>query len=363
MKHKYRNFIIVTFILLITINAIPSVLGKTRQSYLTSFIYSNEFGSEGFANANNVSVSIEATAYALDILEFFGRNPHEPDLLEGNLNDELENMFDTNDVDLYDLYFLLKSLKILDYNITTEYFNKVYKYINDTEQLSGGFSYSNSSTSASISSTYYVTQIYLLLEKPVENITLHKNWVLSCNNSDGGYGGNQSLSSTLMDTYFTTLILDEIVGNVSDLVDINMTLTYLKYLYVDNTADINNFGGYLPHEVAVLALLSSTYFCVKAISLIDPDELNSDTTVRWILDRQNFQDGGFGDNTEGYEQKESSIISTYYAFETLNVLGRLSTLSAEFGMVEFNYWILIIIFVSIGLILGIIVYIYRKRRI
>ncbi|MFX1304351.1 MAG: hypothetical protein ACFE9X_13430 [Promethearchaeota archaeon] len=363
MKHKIRNFISIIFILLIPSVFIPSVLAKTRQSYLTSFIYSNEFGSEGFANANNNSVSIEATAYALDILDAYGKNPNDIETLRTNLEDNIKDMFDTDNVDLYNLYYLLKSLKILDHEIDTEYTNRIYKYINDTEQVSGGFSYSNSSASASISSTYYVIQIYFLINKTIDNITLHKNWVLSCNNSDGGYGGNQSLTSTLIDTYFTTLILYELVGNVSDLVDINMTLTYFASLYINTTADTNNFGGYLPHQIAEYAQLSSTYFCVKAISLISNSELERGATINWVLARQNFQDGGFIEITERIDQKSSSIVSTYYAFETLNILGGLSRLYEEIWMVEFNYWILIIILGSIGLIFGIAVYIYRKRRI
>lgn len=364
MKPKYRKLTIVILAFFLFLSAIPSALAKTRNGYIVSFILNNEIEGEGFSNAisdDNI-ISFEATAYALELLGYYNKNPQEIELLQSNLEDDIKAMFDNNTVDLYSLYYLLKSLKILDdsYSIETEYFNKVYEYINDTEQLSGGFSNSNSSTFASISSTYYVIQIYSLIEEPIKNITLHKNWVLSCNNSDGGYGGNQTLTSGLVDTCFATFIL-YMIGNVTELADVNMTLTYLNSFYVDNTADINNLGGYLPHEVAAYASLSSTYFCVKAIDLLDGD-LHSET-VSWILDRQNFQDGGFVDLSDGYQQKYSSIASTYFAFETLRILESLSKLNVEIWMVEFNYWILIIVLGSIGLILGIVVYIYRKRRI
>ncbi|MFX0104903.1 MAG: prenyltransferase/squalene oxidase repeat-containing protein, partial [Candidatus Hodarchaeota archaeon] len=217
--------------------------------------------------------------------------------------------------------------------------------------------------SVSMTSTYYVVQLYSLLEISIENVNLHKNWVLNCNNSDGGYGGNSTLSSTLINTYYTIFILDKLVGNTSVLANVNMTITYLKSFYLDNTEDFNNFGGYLPDKFATNALLSSTFFSIGAISLIDPNELTVASTINWVLARQNVLDGGFVDNTEGYEQKKSSIISTFYAFETLNLLDGLSRLSEDIWMVEFNWWILIIILGSIGLILGIVIYIYRKRRI
>lgn len=365
MKHRYRNLIITIFILFITIGTIPYALGKTRESYLTSFILNNEIASRGFSNGidEDNSVSLEATVYALDIIKSFGISPQEIEALQTNLEDRIQVMFDNKTVDIYNLYFLLESLNILEFSIDLNLINNIYSFLNGTEQIGGGFSFSNTSTSISLPSTYYAIQLYRLINKTIENKTLHKNWVLNCNNSDGGYGGNQTLSSTLVNTYFAASILDE-MGDINALADVNMTLTYLNSFYVDNPSDLNNFGGYFSDESTTHAQLSSTYFCLKAISLINPDLLYSDPTVRWILDRQNFQDGGFADDTEGYDQKSSSVISTYYAFETLKILDpSLSTLSMEIWIVEFNYWILIILLGSIGLIFGIVVYIYRKRRI
>ncbi|MCK4780757.1 MAG: hypothetical protein KAT57_11235, partial [Candidatus Lokiarchaeota archaeon] len=82
---------------MITINAIP-VLGKTRQSYLTSFVKNNEIEKVGFSNAlsNENIVSIEATAYSLDILDDYGINPHEIEALQNNLENDIGEMFDEN---------------------------------------------------------------------------------------------------------------------------------------------------------------------------------------------------------------------------------------------------------------------------
>jgi prenyltransferase beta subunit len=353
--------------LFLTINAIPNVLGATRQSYLTSFISSNEIIGEGFTNAieGDDTVSFEATAHALDILTYYVIFPQDIETLKTNLEDDLKEMFDNNEVVLYDLYYLLKSLNILGHIIDSLLMDRIYKFVNDTEQISGGFSFSNTSKSANLASTYYVIQINTLIDNPIENISLHKNWVLSCNNSDGGYGGNQSLTSTYLDTCFAALILDdERFGDINDLVDRTKTLAYLKSFYVNNSADLNSYGGYLPDELAEYALLSSTYYCVKVISLIESSELNTVATIAWILERQNFKDGGFAENSEAYQQKASSVIASYYAFSTLMILDPLlSVLNSEIWMVEFNYLILGIVLGSIGLVIAAAIFLLRRRRI
>jgi len=364
LKSK-RNFIVVLLIFFWTLSIIPSVFGKTRNTYLVSFIINNEIESEGFSNAitNTSKVSLEATADALNILDHFRRNPHEKGSLQENLKGKIEDMLDKDAVDLYDLSFLLGSLDSLDYSIEENLMNKIYKYLNETEQNSGGFALSNASKSPSLSSTYYVIQLYSLIDKPIENKAIHIDWVLSTYNSDGGYGGNISLVSTIPSTFHAISILNEL-GNLSDITNINQTLSFLKSFYVDNNADTINYGGYLPDNNAKHALLSSTYYCVKAISLIRDDELNKIETTKWLLSRQNFQDGGFTDVNEGFEQSASSIVASYYAFLTLKIFDpQLSSLSKETWMVEFNYWILFIVLGSIGLIIAIATYWWRKRRI
>ncbi len=346
------------------INAIPSALSKTRNAYLTSYILNNEIKSSGFSNAinDNMEVSFEATAYAIDILKFYGKKPAEFELLQEALEVNVTSMFDNDDVDLYDLYFLLKSLELLDYSIESDLVNKIYKFLNDTKQVTGGFSISNTSTSVSIISTFHVIQLFLLIEKPIYNITLQKNWTLSCNNDDGGFGGNTSLPSTLANTYYALMILNKLEG-LNGLSDSNKTIDYLKSFYVSDSADLDNFGGYLPDEVASLALLSSTYFCVEAISLINENELSSDSTTAWVIDRQTIQDGGFVDNTHGNQKKLSSVTTAYYAFKTLETLESLSKLSQEIGMVEFNFLILAIVLIIVVFVIAISIYIWRKRRI
>ena len=141
-------------------------------------------------------------------------------------------------------------------------------------------------------------------------------------------------------SYFVVFMLDQWLS-INDLVDKNQTLVYLTSFYANNPSDLDNYGGYFPKSITKYCQLSSTYYCVKAISILDEDLLNKAVTLKWVLSRQNFQDGGFSDLTDGYEQLFSSNIASYYAFKTLATFDSgLSKLSANIWMVEFNYVIL-----------------------
>jgi hypothetical protein len=344
---------------------IPSVLGKTRSVYLTDYIYSNEIEGEGFENGNSEGneLSFEATAYALEILKSFGRNAHDITSLQTNLEDEISHMFSNDAVNLYDLYFLLKSLFNINENYVVEenLKNRIFQYLNDTEQIGGGFSFLNTTMTPSLSSTFFVVKIHsMLAPTPLQNNTLHRDWILLNNNTDGGYGNS---TSTLLTTYYAVSLLS-MLTSVNDLVDLDDTISYLYSFYVSNPSDVNGVGGFLPDLSSDSPLLSSTYYCVAAISMLNYTLLNTDQITKWLLSRQYFQDGGFADITEGNDQLSSSVIGSYFAITTLTTFdSSLSKLAAEIWMVEFNYWILVILMGSIGLIAVISVVIWRRRRI
>lgn len=331
---------------------------------MIDFIYGNEIKGQGFKNGDSTSavVSLEATAYALEILDDLGRNAHDIIDLQTNLEDEISSMFSNDGVNLYDLYFLLKSLSFTqsDYSLDGSLKNQIYQYLNGTEQVGGGFSFLNTTMSPSLSSTFFVVQIHsMLTPSEIQNIILHKDWILLQNNPDGGYG---NATSTLLSTYYAVSLLNDL-ATVNDLVNKSKTLSYLTSFYVSNPSDVNNIGGYLPDLTSKYSILSGTYYSVMAISLIDKSFLSADKTTDWILSRQYFQDGGFADIADGNDQLSSSIIGSYSALKTLTYFEALGKLAIDIWMVEFNYWILIILMGGIGLIAGIGIFIWRRRRI
>jgi len=333
---------------------------------LTEYIYNNEIVGQGFENGKSTldEISFEATAYALEILDNLGSKINDISGLRSNLEAEISSMFNSDAVNLYDLYFLLKSLFITSstYSIDGGLKNNIFIFLNGTEQVGGGFSFLNTTMSPSLTSTFFVVQIHSMLapSQILQNLTLHTDWILLQSNADGGYG---NMTSTLLSTYYAVSLLDHLAPD-DDLVNKSKTLSYLTSYYINNPSDVNNVGGYLPDLTSKNTILSSTYYCVMAISLIDKSALNAAKTTNWALSRQYFQDGGFSDIPEGNYQGSSSVIGTYYAFKTLKTFDpTLSKLVIDIWMVEFNYWILVIILGVIGLLAGIGVFIWRRRRI
>jgi len=344
----------------------PIASAKTRQSHIVDFLYENHNNDESFG------ISTQDTANAIEIIKYYNAYLIEGFLqavkkvdiptLEEYLEDEITSMFSGENINIYNLFYLLSTLDTLGASLDLNLHNRIYQYINETGQSTGGFSPTNTSTNANLISTFYIYNIFTLINETVENKILHKNWVLSCNNADGGYGGNHTLSSSVLTTYHAVYLVNEL-GNISDLVNQNSTLNYLKSFYMNDPYNLNNFGGYLPDEFAKNSLLSSTYFCVEGIRLINSSELNKIATVNWVLNHQNFQDGGFSDHVEENDQKLSSIIASYYAFEILKGFNSLDLLNEDIFVVEFSFLTLIIVISITGIIIAAVYLIWRKRRI
>ena len=379
---KIRLLIIFLLFFIITFSIIPAVLAKPRKTYITDFLYDCEIKDEGFSNSveNDDDVSDEATAYALEILDefdllqkkdIFGTVEHEVNTtdLPEKLEDDAKGMFTIGDVDIYDLYFLLNSLMILEdnndeYDFSSSLKNDAITYLNSLLQNEGGYAPSSTSISATIASTYFALKIYDLLEEDYVNKSITKSWVRACQNPDGGYGGNIGLSSTILNTYYAILAMD-IIDDVDELYNEANTIDYFESFYEDNENNLENYGGYYPDEDTETTLISSTYFCVMGIYLIDEDEIDhEEETLTWILNRQNFKDGGFADNDDESKQKYSSVINSFYAVQLIKLYDAdLISLNEEIFMVEFNWWILVGILIGIGLIAIAVIIIRRKRRI
>jgi len=352
----------------------PFVLAKQRKTYLTDFIISNRIGQSGFSNSDDSSAfSYEATMGGLEILGQYElyEVPGDWGAIIDNVNlsqfqsalsSKITTLLDRGDTIIYDLAYLLRSLELVGYDVTSKSTN-IEAYMGDTIQAGGGFSPLNSSSLPTIISTYFGVKIYSMIgELETLNRPLHISWILNCRNADGGYGGNSSLPSTIINTYYAVLAV-ELLGTLDDVTSPALTATYLDSFYVVDINDVDNSGGYLPDSLAYNALISSTYYCTKIISLLDNTLLHAQNTTNWIIHRQNFEDGGFAENSDGNIQKSSSITTSYYAFETLKVFeAELESLNENIWMVEFNLFILIVILSVIGVGIVILIGVWRKKR-
>ena len=377
---KVRILTIFIIMLTVSFSIIPFALAKQRKTYLTDYLLSCEIKDEGFSKSpeEEDDISYEATAYAIEILDDYNM------LITRDIWGEVENTVNTTDlmeyledkgkdeaeeinIDIYDTYFILNALDILDYETSSSLENSVETYLDSLDQGGNGFAAISTSTSASITSTYFAMMTYELIDEKIPNESAHKAWIKSCRNSDGGYGGNTTLSSSILNTFNAISIFYVILDD--DLSSEDDTIEYLDSFYVDDKGDDDNYGGYLPDENAENALLSSTYYCVQGISLIDKGDLkHEDKTLDWVLDRQNFKDGGFIDNSDGDEQKESSTTASYFAYQTLIILDgkELPSMEVKVFMLEFIWvdWLILVIlltFLGVAVIYSIII--WRKRRI
>ncbi|NVM17518.1 MAG: terpene cyclase/mutase family protein [Candidatus Lokiarchaeota archaeon] len=369
MKNRVRNLTFALLLITLMLSITPIALAKTRQSHLVEFIYENQKGNESFGltpqdTANAIEILDQNNAYRVEVLFEEIRSVDIPDL-KVYLEDKIQAIFDAGEIDIYKIYYLLETLnrlESLETSLDSKLRDQIYAYISATVQIGGGFSPSNTSDAANMVSTYYIYNIFTIMHETVENETIHKAWVLSCNNTDGGYGGNQSLSSTLTTTYFAVNLVSEL-GSINDLANQTNTLNYFKSLYIGDSSNLEQYGGYLPGLYAETPLLSSTYLCVEGIKLIDENKLNRIPTSNWVLKHQNFLDGGFGDWNEGSDQKISSISTSYSAFKILQILGSLDLLREDIFMVEPSFLTLIIVLSVIGVIALVVFFLWRRRRI
>ncbi|MEJ2249590.1 MAG: terpene cyclase/mutase family protein [Candidatus Lokiarchaeota archaeon] len=359
---KPRNFLVILSpIIILLLVCTPFVAALPRNTYLTNFIDQNALdNNNGFSNApGGDTISYPATYYSLSILNYYGKTQSAINSanLKDHLEDVLNNIVDNANLKMYDLFYVLKSLNALQFTFSTSLKNKITAYLNATEQSGGGFSYTKESTTPNLIATYMAMESYQMVGSIIPNKTIQKSWILSCYNLDGGYGGSQTEDSSLPNTFYAILSFEEL-WNITDLSNYNTTtLTYLKGFYQQN-------GGYLIDHLDTVPLLSSTYYCIKALSIIDKNQItNKERTISWILEHQNTDDGGFSEVREGTNVQKSTVTSSYYAFQTLMILNAVSYLNEDIGVVPFNWVILLIIFIVIGVVIVLGYYIYKKRKI
>ncbi|MFO8017970.1 MAG: prenyltransferase/squalene oxidase repeat-containing protein [Promethearchaeia archaeon] len=374
INHKLRYILIVGIIFIISISIVlPVVLAKTRKTYLTDYLLDNEKDT-GFTNSlKSDDISYKATGYALEMLDFFELY-EEPQLFgdakinvnvsvfQTNLKNELTDFVKTMH-SVYDLYYLLRANELVNSSISSSVRNDIELYISNMEQQDGGFGPTNTSTSANLISTSYSIKILDVLDMDIDNADKHKDFILSCINSNGGFGGNTSLDSTVANTYYALNAL-QILGDLDEISDAENTIEYLNGYYVDNQADEVNYGGFLPGDESEFCLLSSTFFAIESIKLLDENELPNESTTEWVLNKQNFKDGGFFNYNGLDDQETSAVTNTYYAFHILKTYDEdLLYLDENVWMVEFNWVVLIIILVGIGAVIGFGVWYWQQRRI
>lgn len=336
----------------------PLASAKLRKSYLTDFITSNKISKNGgFTNSvDGEKISYEATFYSLEILSQYNLIPQQINSsgLSSFLQNNLTHLYESEELTLYNIAYILDSLEILENELESNLTKQIESYLNQTEISTGGFASINTSNSANIISTYFAFRNYQLLGRDIPNKTSHLNWILSCYNpNNDGFGGDPSLPSTLVNTYYAILSI-ELVNNTIDLPDRSGTLSYIESFY-------SSLGGFLPDLSASKPLISSTFYAIRSIIMLDSDNYDKNSIIDWVLDKQNLIDGGFSESSTNQE-KSSSVINSYFAFNILLTLNALSYLNEDVGIVQFNWVILLYIVIGISIVIGLGFFIWKKKK-
>lgn len=376
LKIRWNKIFIILFLLSlisVSLGALFSpVTARSRRTHLTDFILNNRIENKGYSNSilEEHYVSEQSTYYALKMLEDLDLLETQEDLdilattLAQNVQTELDEYDDNS---LITLYYLLHSLSVLDSldEISTDNKNEIINWINLSIHENGGFKNFNSSLPTVFNTYFSVKVLYLLSSENIFDSQNHTEWIISCNNSDGGFGGNSTLNSSIISTYYAVLG----VNNLTDISDLSLQnesiIQYIMESYNSDIADSLNYGGFSQTDSPTKSLISTTFYCVSTVNLLDSNQLDSETILQWILKSQNPIDGGFSESKSDGSTSYSSMITTYYAFNIIKYLDPdFFSLNEDVWDVEFNWVILIILILIIIAAPTIVIFIiWRKRKV
>ncbi|HME50816.1 MAG TPA: prenyltransferase/squalene oxidase repeat-containing protein [Candidatus Lokiarchaeia archaeon] len=278
----------------------------------------------GYKDFPGSVVTLQSTYQALQIAEYF----------------DIATMLDRNDLN------------------NNENFTKL------SQNANGGFGANPSlSANATIFSTYFALKILnftgnLTGQYSVINENKVYQFLQSCGNGTDLFSGSPNSATSIMATAFATMIYYEFLSNFTNLFTGPRTLAIVSYI----KNNVGQYGGFIDPSIDNVATLSTTYYAVKTLSLLNIGIPNDDNNLtNWIMNHQNNNDGGFIEGDPS--QTSSSILATYYAAYALNLVDSSAmnqdtptTLTQIAGTV----FAIVLIIVIVALI--VIVYYVRKRN-
>lgn len=352
------------------------VNAQSRQTNLNNFINRNfDSLSGGFYDYKNDAgtsvVSPIATSAALEILNNSGQLSSYSDQLvriESWLGDQILTCINQNDTS--DLAYILNGLKLVNDigSISSDTHDSIINYLVSLKQNYGNaVGYGLTATqNASVAGTYFALECYNSLGLsnlvPTDNVS---QFILDCFDQSGGFTSNVDSSDvSLINTYYALESLN--MTNLSDsITNKTQIASYINSFYVNNPELPNDNGGYtfVPSEYPPYTSFVPTFMSVMSLRVLYSDYTMNQTTVDWILNHQNPNDGGFRENANGNQQIQSSVVVSFYAYQMLSLnYPTLSILNQEAWGSTVNWWLVVgIILVIIAVIVAVIVIIRRRN--
>jgi len=390
IKKSFYKYIFI-FIFFIYLLVYPSfVLAISRRVYLEDFVMQNYHESSGgfYEYRGNSSTSVDTSILAtkcslsilsrLDILKSKILDDSSKSVRTKNyLKDELAPSITENNT--IKISYILEGLKLLDAisDIDMSIKNDIYTYLSKLKRTYDGLvGYTltpNENQSATVVGTYFAIKIYYYLgDLNIIDKTGIINYVKSCLKDakiGKGFQSNTTSGIISLENTFAAISILKILDSVTELStnEKDQIINYLDSFYNNNSDDKINYGGYsfyIEDEIKLSTFLATYYATITRYNLYS-SYIPSDITIKWILDHQNPDDGGFMDNIlPGLEQHSSTVIS-YYAVEILYLKdSELKFLDQSVWSIDINWWLIFgILILTVGILIAIIIKYKRRTRI
>jgi len=166
-----------------------------------------------------------------------------------------------------------------------------------------------------------ILKILNLLNKEYVNLSKATEYVLSCQNFDGGFGGIPGSESHAAYTFCCIGFLS--VTNQLNLINILQTGQWLA-------ARQTHQGGFNGRPEKLADVCYSWWVLSSMYMIGTEDFFDKNLLIKWILECQDFKDGGFSDRSGN----EPDVFHTYFGLAGLSLMdyGNLSKVNATYAM-------------------------------
>jgi prenyltransferase beta subunit len=361
LKHKNIIFGVIFVLTLLLFIPITNSEDTTKGDLLSGFITSSNKSEGGFSdNPDETMSNIRSTYQAIKTLSNLGKlNLIDKNAVAIWINESQNSdggfpNYVNGTSDMISTLYAVESLKILGYIPK----NNISEWINQCYNADLGFSITPNSSS-SILGTYSALKALDLLNVSID-LYNSSDWIVTLQNNESleNYGAFSSDGSSYQ--LISTLYALETLNLTNDINRINKTavISWIISCQNMNKNDPKNYGSYKSNSLSSDFSVINCYSAINSLRILNVSQINlTSYTNDWILACQNLNTGGFSTSKDG---KSSSIASSYYAVSALKFIDGLSFVNSIVAGIPFNFSILWILLIILGV--AVIAYIYIKKK-
>jgi len=286
----------------------------TYENNLVEFIYSHQNPDGGFGSTINTKSNLDSTIYWVNSLICLRYEIKERIKLINFLN---QFLYRFKKLSLWHLYHIINILSKLKSAIELK--EEIIDHINKNYIQDLSFK-------KNIDELYYAFSIFLILGN--KSLQLDKDFILKCQNPDGGFGLRPYSPSNPQSTYFAIKLLKMLKTDICQKI--------LKYTYKH---ELKEGGFYDNKDTNVVTALC----CTNSLRLLGYKPKYIDKLSLWLLMCQN-PDGGFGLRPNSSSLEKATFWSTRALsilenqnFDHHKLINFLNNLQNKVGIFSFYY--------------------------